>query len=661
MTAPEEHAGPAPEPPTCDGLDPARSVCVLIGVDDYAHLDPLRSVRRNLTELRDALTDPEIWGIPPERVVLVENPADSTALIAPVREAAERAEDTLLVYYAGHGLVDRYEQQLHLTLPGSVEHHPESCVRSADVRRAIRDEGAAQRRVLILDCCFSGQVVAEMSPSDPGAQGGAVAVRTLKGVEGSYVMTSAPRDRPSHAPDPRRCTVFTGALVEVLRQGVPGGPGTLSLHEVFLAVRARIASLRPEVPQEPQDQSSNGVGDLGFVRNVAVLPPLAPPPPAQARPSRRRTALVAALAGVLGLAVGLAAPPAVDRWGPSGTARPEGDCSARATLLDHSDALDKHQVSYEPVQGLSGLALVSEDPLRALAVADNEPGRVFPLRLGSAESLKVSADRAKTLRRADGKAFPTWYDAEAVVVEKGGRTMLVASENGPAIRRFDLATGRQVGPDLEIPRALRYAPEGGAQKGRSVEALTVSADGRYLYAGWEGPLASDGDTRGRQILRVQRYRGTPGGTYRPDAQYAYLASDGLSLVELAYVDEGRLLALERQYAVGLGNAIRVVELDLSGARNVSDEQSLYRLPADVFAASRLVLDLAACPVGSPGAVSRPKGKEGNPLVDNVEGMALGRPWKDGPHRGSRPLFLVSDDNGSSVQMTRVYSLAVRLS
>lgn len=266
------------EPISAEGIDPSRSACVLIGVDDYTLLDSLRSVRHNLVELRAALTNEEIWGIPEDRIFTVANPSAPADLAGPIREAGLLAEDTLIVYYAGHGLIDRHEQQLLLTLPGSVEDQPDTCVRASDVRRAIRDTGPALRRVLILDCCFSGQVLTEMTSVDSGRQGGQVAVETLRGVEGSYVMTSAPRDRPSHAPDPKRCTVFTGALVDVLRHGLPDGPPKLGLHAIFQTVKARITAMRPEMPQEPQDEDRNGVGRLDFVRNVAVLPPLAPAP-----------------------------------------------------------------------------------------------------------------------------------------------------------------------------------------------------------------------------------------------------------------------------------------------------------------------------------------------------------------------------------------------
>ncbi|MFE9613272.1 hypothetical protein [Streptomyces sp. NPDC006012] len=41
-------------------------------------------------------------------------------------------------------------------------------------------------------------------------------------------------------------------------------------------------------------------------------------------------------------------------------------------------------------------------------------------------------------------------------------------------------------------------------------------------------------------------------------------------------------------------------------------------------------------------------------------MALGAPWTSGKYKDWRPLYMVSDDNDSSGQITRVYAFAVRL-
>ncbi|NED84811.1 esterase-like activity of phytase family protein, partial [Streptomyces sp. SID11233] len=86
-------------------------------------------------------------------------------------------------------------------------------------------------------------------------------------------------------------------------------------------------------------------------------------------------------------------------------------------------------------------------------------------------------------------------------------------------------------------------------------------------------------------------------TYTPDRQYGYMASDGLGLVDLAAVNSHQLLALERQYTAGLGNAIKVVEIELRGAGDVTEKESLFRLPPESFAEATTLLDLAACPAG----------------------------------------------------------------
>ncbi len=146
--------------------------------------------------------------------------------------------------------------------------------------------------------------------------------------------------------------------------------------------------------------------------------------------------------------------------------------------------------------------------------------------------------------------------------------------------RFDLASGRQVGADLPVPKEFKPWPAGGAQTGRTIEALALSPDGRHLYAGMEASLSQDGDERGRNLPRIQRYKGTPGGSCVPDRQYAYRAADGLCLTELVAVGENELLALERQYAAGVGNAVRVQRLSLGGAQDVTGERALHLVSDD---------------------------------------------------------------------------------
>ncbi|OKI03509.1 hypothetical protein A6A06_38890 [Streptomyces sp. CB02923] len=336
-------------------------------------------------------------------------------------------------------------------------------------------------------------------------------------------------------------------------------------------------------------------------------------------------------------------------WWQAGDAEPSsGPCSDDVALIGHSDALDGAE--YEaavPVDGLSGLAM--SGPSRAWALADNAPGRIFELDLGTTGAVPPAARAVhlRTLRPTGGGRF----DGEGLVLEKGGRTVLVASEAGPSIRRFRVSDGVQTGR-VELPRNLvEWAgPE-------NLEALDASPNGRYLYAGLEAPLFHDGKARGRSLLRIQRFRGTPGGAYVPDKQFAYQSAAGLRVSELVALGGDRLLVLETNHAEGQGNAVRVFGADLSRAKDVSKVASLQSEPVDAFAKKWEPVDLVTCPRGG-AAAAQP---QLNPLLENAEGMTLGTaPLASGPYKGRMPLFLVSDNNNSPHQITRVYALAIRL-
>ncbi|MEV6587732.1 caspase, EACC1-associated type [Streptomyces acidicola] len=654
-------------------LDPSRSVCLLIGVDAYNGsandgLEKLNSVKHNLARLREVFLDQDIGGFPEGRVITVRNPAHASEITDAVEEAGTRAEDTLIVYYAGHGLLGT-DQRLYLTLPKSRLGRPAGWVDTRHLRGAI-EKSSARRVVLILDCCFSGQWIrqGDKGESYSAPNSADLALSTLRQLDaGTYALTSTAHNRLSHAPDPERCSAFTGALADVLSEGDHDGGEVLTLGAVFRLLRNRMRAMSLSEPQDPRAQDENGLSGLGFVRNAAKRPLPEPAPPPEVAPAPppgriRRKLLTALSVGLaVGLAIGLTAPPAWDRLRPPAREEARGTCSEHAALLDHSDGLDKKEVENEKVSELSGLAFAPDDHDTVYAISDGKWGRIFPVDIGTPEALSPRARTAMTLRTADDLELNQELDGEALAIEKDGKTALVASETGPAIRRFELDSGRQRGPDLPIPKSFRVWPDGGAQEGRTIESLALTPSGKYLYVALESPLAQDGDDRGKGRLRIQRYTGTPGGAYAPDRQYAYYTDAGMSLAELVAVDDDRLLALERQYVAGLGSSIRVKDVSLDpAAKDVTERESLDNMvAADVSARAKPLFNLAECPAGSPGEVAV-KGTQPNPLLDNVEGMALGGTLSDGRYRGWRSLLMVADDNDSDQQITRLYSLAVRL-
>jgi len=362
-------------------------------------------------------------------------------------------------------------------------------------------------------------------------------------------------------------------------------------------------------------------------------------------------AVLAALTTSLTAAAAAPVPTGAD----GGSGGSGGRCSPDARFLGFSDSLDKTSYDGQPVSGLSALNLTR--PGHALALVDNvrtTPARVFGLELGSKRGkLQVAVDSMTILRRPDGTPYNgADFDGEGLVVERGGRTILATSEREPSIRRFRLSDGKQL-TSLPVPPRFQVAPAGEASSNATFESLAVSPDGHSLYAGMEGPLAPDGtDPQGSTRNRILRYTGHPGGKYTVAAQYAYKPDPGLSLVELAVTDRDELVSLERTFTPGVGNTIRVFTVSLRRATDVSERASLAEAPERVFLRKKLLFDLADCPPS--GAIA--KQPQPNPLLDNVEGLALGRRLPG----GHRQLYLLSDDNINDAQITRLYSLAVRL-
>lgn len=329
-----------------------------------------------------------------------------------------------------------------------------------------------------------------------------------------------------------------------------------------------------------------------------------------------------------------------------------GRCSPDARFLGFSDSLDKTTYDGQPVAGLSALNVTR--PGHALALVDNvgtTPARVFGLKLDSKP--QVSVESMTILRRADGTPYTgADFDGEGLVAEHSGKTILATSEREPSIRRFQLSDGKQT-DSLPVPPRFQVAPAGEAATNATFESLAASTDGHTLYAGMEGPLAPDGtDANGSTRNRILRYSGKSGGAYQVAAQYAYKPDPGLALVELAVVDRDELVSMERTFVPGVGNTIRVFTVSLQRAVDVSGQASLADASDKVFLKKKLLFDLVNCPPS--GAVA--KQPQPNPLLDNVEGLALGGHLPG----GRRQLYLLSDDNNGATQITRLYSLAVDL-
>jgi hypothetical protein len=194
-------------------------------------------------------------------------------------------------------------------------------------------------------------------------------------------------------------------------------------------------------------------------------------------------------------------------------------------------------------------------------------------------------------------------------------------------------------------RHFAARPGSGPRENNTLEGLALSPDARTAWAAMEAALEQDGPVPGV---------GRPGGPCRFTAfdvasgravrQVAYLPEavphrptlpGGFSdngVAEVLMIDAARMLVLERAYSMGVGNTLRLFEID---TREGSDTLGLPALrPGDYRPCTkRPVADFAQL------GLSR---------LDNTEGMCWG-PRLPG---GRRSLVVVSDDNFSARQVTQ---------
>jgi hypothetical protein len=238
--------------------DPGRSRAVLIGASTYRHLEDLPAVRNNLSGVRDVLVAPALGGLPADNCTVVAEPARPVDVYRALRQQAAAAEDTLLVYFAGHGRTGS-RNELFLCLPDT---DPDELWFTAlgyeQLREAVA-ESPATKKAVILDCCFSGRALADQAGEEERILG-------QVGIEGTYLLTATAANAVALAPPGERYTAFTGTLLGLLNTGIPGGPELLTFAQIYPRLQHALTSR--QLPR-PRQQGSDTIAHLALTRNLA--------------------------------------------------------------------------------------------------------------------------------------------------------------------------------------------------------------------------------------------------------------------------------------------------------------------------------------------------------------------------------------------------------
>jgi len=303
-------------------------------------------------------------------------------------------------------------------------------------------------------------------------------------------------------------------------------------------------------------------------------------------------------------------------------------------------ALSLNGVTFGGISDLSYDA--GED--RYFAISDDRvehgPARFYELRLTAGEAA-VELDILATheLTQADGSAFGVkGADPEGIAFD--GERIFWSSERDADGKPGIFVAGLDGSGRGEIALPAYYLPDEarvtGIYNNQGFEGLTLSADGSKLIAGIENGLMQDGSKATLQAGSPSRLLVIDTRTLEAVSEYLYPTEaiytaataepawndNGLSA--LAALPDGRLVAVERSFANGVGNLIRFYVVDLGGAQDILGLDKID--PAEIN------------PVKKTFWFQIDEGDFGL-NIDNIESIAFG-PEID----GDRSFVIASDDN-----------------
>ena len=319
-------------------------------------------------------------------------------------------------------------------------------------------------------------------------------------------------------------------------------------------------------------------------------------------------------------------------------------------------------ISGDEFGGISGLDYDAASD-RYFAISDDRsqraPARFYELKLGlDAEGLH-SVDIAQThaLRQSSGDVFPeNGVDPEAIRFDAARKSIIWSSEGdisgAPAIyeSRLDGTFLRSFAvPSYYGPNDDNTA---GVYGNLAFESVAISNDGATLFALTENALAQDGGKATLEAGSYSRLIAFDNKTGAPSAEYIYETGpiftkataepsyndNGVS--DMMALEDGRFITVERSFAAGVGNQIKLFVMSVDGASDIIGQESIDGIkPTPVTK-----LELATIGEGHFGLD-----------IDNIEAITFG-PEID----GVKTVVIASDNNFNATQFTQLVAFTLTL-
>jgi len=249
-----------------------RKVALLVGVGTCGDgLKPLQCPANGVTELQGILLDTAIGGF--DEVVPLLDP-DVGTMRSRIGEVFGRLtkHDLVLFYFTGHGIKDMsgefYLTTAQTQLFENGRLNPGTAVEASFVKTVLAN-CYAQRKVIILDCCFGAAFADGFLTMDDGNMD----IEMQLGGEGWVVLTAADARNYALEHEGETLSVYTRYLIEGLKTGVaaPVGQEFISVGHLHEYLRNKVLMAAPTM--RPEIFNARRGSDIKLAK-VAISDPL---------------------------------------------------------------------------------------------------------------------------------------------------------------------------------------------------------------------------------------------------------------------------------------------------------------------------------------------------------------------------------------------------
>ncbi len=276
----------------------------------------------------------------------------------------------------------------------------------------------------------------------------------------------------------------------------------------------------------------------------------------------------------------------------------------------------------------------------------------------------VAINSQTYMQRPDGSTFPAnarTVDPEGLRVAPNGNLYWSSEGNwsaNPSARYQpfvrEMTTSGAFVREFATPAMYNYVDNTttGGRSNKLFEALTV-APGGTIWTANEDALVQDGSLTTVSSGSVVRLTALDPVSGAAGAQYAYalpqIPVDAVSgapfgpdngLPELLAISDTQFIAIERAFAFGVGNTIRLTLAEITA--DTTDVSGFASLAGAAYTPMRRTL-LLEMPITYQGIT-----------LDNIEGVSWGHTLAN----GNRTLVLAADNNFSATQSTQFIALEV---